>query len=295
MPIVGLGTWKSLPNVAGKSVEAALMAGYRHIDGAAIYANEKEIGQTYKKVFSGGAINRTDVFITSKLWNTEHAEADVLSALKQTLSDLQLDYLDLYLMHWGVAVPKGFGKEPLDKNGYLLSAPVSIQETWQAMENLLQTGLVKAIGVSNFTAPMLVDLLTYAKIVPAVNQIELHPYNAQQKLIDFCHDKGIAMTGYSPLGSPGTKEPGEPILLADEHVVSIAKAHGKSPAQVLLRWGVQRNTIMIPKSDHPDRIKSNLEIFDFELTADEMGQLSKLDRRFRYTNPQAWWGFPYFD
>ena len=295
IPKIGLGTWKSAPSVAGQSVETALQAGYRHIDGAAIYRNEKEIGQTYQNVFSTGQIKRDEVFITSKLWNTHHARADVLPALKQTLADLHLDYLDLYLMHWGVAVPNTADAEPLDKNGILVTAPVSVRETWEAMEDLLKTGLVKAIGVSNFTGPMLVDLLSYAKILPAVNQVELHPYNSQQKLIQFCQYKNIAVMAYSPLGSPGTREAGEPVLLEDEQVEKIAKAHNKSAAQVLLRWAIQRQIIVIPKSDHPDRIKINLEIFDFELSQVEMDALSKLDRRFRYTNPQSWWGFPYFD
>jgi len=295
MPIIGLGTWKSLPDQAGAAVEAALEVGYRHIDGAAIYRNEKEIGQTYAKIFSKGKIKREEVFITSKLWNYAHRRADVEKACRQTLSDLQLDYLDLYLIHWGVAVPPGVETEPLDKNGYPITDKVPVRETWEAMEDLVQKGLVKAIGVSNFTAPMLVDLLTYAKIVPAMNQIELHPYNAQQRMVDYCKYMSIAVTAYSPLGSPGTREANEPVLLEDPKLQAIAKKYNKSAAQVLIRWAIQRGTVVIPKSVHPDKIKSNFEVFDFELSGTEVSDLTQMDRRFRYTNPMNWWKIPYFD
>lgn len=295
MPVIGLGTWKSLPEQAGQAVEHALDCGYRHVDCAVIYRNEKEIGVAFNKVFSGGKIKREETFITSKLWNNVHRRNDVEAACRQTLKDLQLDYLDLYLIHWGVAVPPGVETEPLDKNGFLITDKVPVRETWEAMEELVKKGLVKAIGVSNFTASMLVDLLTYAKIVPAMNQIELHPYNAQSKLVEFCHYQNIAVTAYSPLGSPGTKEVGEPVLLEDEQVVAIAKSHAKSPAQVLIRWAIQGGTVAIPKSTNPENIKNNFNVFDFELSEQEIEQLLKLDKRFRYTNPVSWWKIPYFD
>lgn len=317
MPIIGLGTWKAKPQEAGQAVEHALTSGYRHIDCAAIYRNEPEIGQAFKKVFGVGKIKREEVFVTGKLWNNAHRRNDVEPACRASLQDLQLDYLDLYLMHWGVAVPPGAEAEPLDENGVLVTAKVSIQETWQAMEELVRQGLVRAIGVANFTGPMLVDLLTYAEIKPAMNQIELHPYNAQQSLVDFCRYENIAVTAYSPLGSPGTKEPGEPVLLEDKEITAIAGNHDKSAAQVLIRWAMQRGTAVIPKSVNPDRIKSNFQVFsaeggsqpeadqppagaktsggDFELSDQEMERLTKLDRRFRYTNPESWWKIPYFD
>lgn len=290
MPIIGLGTWESPTDKAGQAVKYALIeADYPHIDCAAIYRNEKEIGEAFGKVFAGER-KRKDVFITSKLWNTEHKAERVRLACEKTLSDLQLDYLDLYLMHWGIAEN---GQH--DADGFLITEKISIRETWEAMEELVHAGLVKAIGVANFTAPMLVDLMTYAKIMPAVNQIELHPYLQQSEFVAFCQHQGIAVTAYSPLGSPGNyREHGFPIIAEDPVIADIAKAHGKSPHQVLIRWGIQRNTVVIPKSITPDRIKHNIEVFDFELSSDDMQKIATLDRNLRFVNPSVWWKIPYF-
>lgn len=304
MPFLGLGTWKAPPDKVGSAVEYALLdAGYRHIDCAAIYRNEKEIGETFKKVFSGKKVKRKDVFITSKLWNTEHAKKNVLAACKLTLASLKLDYLDLYLMHWGLAtVPddtlpiKNARGESLDENGRLRTMPVSVRETWEAMEALVKEGLVKAIGVANFTAPMIVDLLSYAKISPAVNQIELHPYNQQTALVEFCQSQKMAVTAYSPLGTAGNLKdrPEEPILIKDSKIADIAKTHDKPPAQVLIRWAIQRNTVVIPKSLSPEHLKANIGVFDFELSLKEMADIATLDRGHRFVNPSKWWKIPYF-
>ena len=306
MPAIGLGTWKSLPEQAGQAVEYALAeAGYGHVDCAAIYRNEKEIGQAFKKVFGGGIRKREDVFITSKLWNTEHSKSRARKACEATLADLNLEYLDLYLMHWGIAIPPYDGEpanphgrytEQLDGSGFLITEPVSVRETWEAMEELVAAGLVKAIGVANFTAPMLVDLLSYAKVKPAVNQIELHPYLSQDALVEFCQHENMVVTGYSPLGSPGNfRDKGFPVLVEDPVIVEIARGHGKSPAQVLIRWGMQRGTAVIPKSVTPARIKENIDAFDFELTAGEMETLGRLNRHLRFVNSAVWWKIPYFD
>ncbi len=298
MPIVGLGTWNSKPGEVGPAVACALLeGGYRHIDCAHVYNNEQEIGQVFKKIFTSGQVKREDVFITSKLWNTVHAQADVAGACQQTLQDLQLDYLDLYLMHWGVAVPTNSSGELLDKNKVLLTDRAPIQETWAAMEDLVKAGLVKAIGVANFTGAMLIDLLSYARLKPTVNQIELHPYNAQSRLVEFCQAQGITVTAYSPLGSPGNVKVGgqEPILLQDETISAIAQAREKSSAQILLRWGVQRQTVVIPKSVKAERLKTNIDIFDFVLSDEEMKLISGLDKKLRYVDPYDWWRLPYFD
>ncbi|OGH88524.1 MAG: hypothetical protein A3J93_04120 [Candidatus Magasanikbacteria bacterium RIFOXYC2_FULL_42_28] len=298
MPTIGLGTWKSEPNKVGAAVEYALSeCGYKHIDCASIYGNEKEIGQAFAKIFSADKIKREELFITSKLWNDAHDPNIVKSTCRKTLSDLRLEYLDLYLMHWGVASPTDGGSEPLDVNGVLKPAQFTVRDTWEAMENLYNTGLVKAVGLANFTAPMIIDLLAYAKIVPAINQIELHPYNQQTRLVKFCQQKNIAVTAYSPLGSPGNNkhQNNPPMVLKDEVINKIAQKYQKTPAQVILRWAVQRDTIAIPKSITPERIKENTNIFGFELTGEEMDLIGKLDRHFRFVDPFGWWGVPYFD
>ena len=297
MAVLGLGTWKSPKDRVGEAIKYALVdCGYQHIDCASIYGNEKEIGQALKQVFAG-KIKRDKVFITSKLWDNHHAKGDVVKACKQTLKDLQLDYLDLYLVHWGVATPLDLGSEPLDKNGCLITAPVSMRETWEAMEDLVKTGLTKAIGVANFTAPMLIDLLSYAKVKPTVNQIELHPYNQQTKLVEFCQRQGLAVTAYSPLGSPANnkKQEDPPVLIRDNTVEKIAKAHDRTPAQILIAWAIQRGIIAIPKSVTPDNIRDNIKVFDFVFSGEEINSLDALDRGHRYVDPFDWWKIPYFD
>lgn len=297
MPRLGLGTWKSPPNKAGQAVSYALLeSAYLHIDCAAIYGNEAEIGQALHTVFMGKRVARDQVFITSKLWNTMHAANDVAKACKKTLRDLRLDYLDLYLMHWSVPQSPVSVASNFLGSGVLWTPKIPVRETWEAMEALVALGLVKAIGAANFTGPLLVDLLSYAKIKPAVNQIELHPYNQQTNLVTFCHNQGIAVTAYSPLGTPGNiqDKPGQPILLQEPAVIKIAGAHKKSPAQVLIRWGIQRNTIVIPKSITPERIKENSEVFDFELSKSETDTLTALERRLRFVDLYDWTGIPYF-
>jgi diketogulonate reductase-like aldo/keto reductase len=304
MPALGLGTYKMSADRAGQAVEYALAeAGYDHVDCAAIYANEKEIGEAFRKIFvNDGARKREDVFITSKLWNTEHHKEDVRPACERTLRDLGLEYLDLYLIHWGVAIPK-IESDPLsrlneqkDESNVLVTEDVPIRETWEAMEELLQAGLVKAVGVSNFTQGMLEDVLSYAKIRPAMNQVELHPYLQQQELVQFCKSEGIAMTAYMPLGSPArSRTKGLPVIMEDEVILEIAGAHNKTPAQVMLRWGIQRGTVVIPKSENPERIKENADVFDFKLTSEEMEKMAALDKNVRLIDPARMWNIQYFD
>lgn len=306
MPILGLGTWKSEPSKVKEAVEFALLeCGYRHIDCAAIYCNEKEIGEAFVNVFENNKIKREDIFITSKLWNTDHSQNNVIKACEKTISDLNLKYLDLYLMHWGIAIPEN--EKPLDnpqgrlapqfdKNGVLITEKVSVRETWEAMEKLVEIGLVKTIGVANFTAPMLIDLLSYAKIKPVVNQIEMHAYLQQPELLEFCKYNNIVVTAYSPLGSPGnSKDKGFPILLEDKTVNEIANIYNKTSAQVLIRWGIERGIILIPKSVTPERIKENIDVFNFELSEIDIKKIEEIDKNLRFVNPYLWWKIPYFN
>lgn len=285
IPVLGLGTWKLRPAEAGAAVAYALaQAGYRHVDCASIYENQAEIGAALEGLW-GQAVKREQVFITSKLWNTDYRPERVERACRQTLAELRLEYLDLYLMHWGIAFKPG-------REG--ITDAVSIRETWTALEELAQKGLAKSIGVANFTTMMLVDLLTYAKIKPAVNQIELHPYNAQAELVAWCQDEGIAVTAYSPLGSWRMARKQGPKLLDDPIIKAIAEKHKKTAAQICLNWAIDRGTIAIPKSANPERIRENIDVFDFELTDEDRGAINSLNRNYRLVNPIGWWGIPYF-
>jgi len=268
MPVVGLGTWKSKPGEVKAAVLAAVRAGYRHIDCAPIYKNEDEVGAALKELFEEGVVKREDLWITSKLWNDKHRAEDVPRACAQTLSDLGVDYLDLFLIHWPVTGNVGDFLNP------------SIEETWGAMQKLQADGIARSIGVSNFSAKKLADMKPYAKVFPAVNQVELHPIWKQDALkaaaaeIGGCH-----LTAYSPLGSPDSSamigHKGASVL-DNEVVKKIAEEIGKTTGQVVLRWGVQRGTSVVPKSVTPSRIEGNFDLFGWELTEEQMTAISSL-------------------
>jgi len=281
IPALGLGTWKSEPGEVGEAVKTALQLGYRHIDCAAVYGNEAEIGVALEEAFADGGIARADVWITSKLWNTSHAPADVRPALMQTLSDLRLDYLDLYLMHWPVVL-KSDAAMPLSAADFISLDELPVADTWRAMEPLVAEGLCRQIGVSNFSVLKLEALLGAAQIPPAVNQIEMHPYLQQPAMLEFCAAHDVHLTAYAPLGS------GDLSLLADATVVAIAERHGCTPAQVLIRWAMQRGTSVIPKSCNPERIAQNLAAADVPLLDDDMRELAALDRAQRFIDGNFW-------
>lgn len=282
---LGLGTWKSRPGSVGKAVQSALELGYRHIDCAAIYLNESEIGEYIAKAVSQNLVTRQNLWVTSKLWNNAHRKKDVKPALEKTLHDLRLDYLDLYLIHWPVAI-KNEVLNASDPEDYLSLNEVPLQETWQAMEDLKKEGLVKHIGVSNFSEKKLLEVISACTQKPEVNQVELHPYLQQESLLRFCQENKILMTAYSPLGSgdrsDAMKRADEPSLFADAVIRDIAAKHSATAAQILLAWHINRGTAVIPKSVDPVRQLENLRAADLILDAEDMAAIATLDRHYRF-------------
>jgi alcohol dehydrogenase (NADP+) len=298
MPIIGLGTWKSDPGEVYEAVKHALDVGYRHVDCAPIYGNEAEVGRGLAESFDEGVVSREDVWVTSKLWNDAHRPEDVEPAIKETLHDLQLDALDLYLVHWPVALTNGTDM-PQSPGDFLSLDEVPLTETWEAVTELVDAGLAKHVGVSNFSIPKLQTLLDDADHAPEMNQVELHPYLQQTDLVDFCQVNDVHVTAYSPLGSrdrpEAIKREDEPVLMDDPTIHEVAERHDASPAQVLIAWAAHRNTAVIPKSVTPSHIDDNLAAADVQLTADDVDAIAELDRSFRYVDGSLWTmeGSPY--
>lgn len=290
MPQLGLGTWKARPSEVYAAVREAIRAGCRHVDCAWAYGNESEVGQALVDAMADG-VAREDLWITSKLWNSAHWPRDVRPALEDSLRRLRLEYVDLYLMHWPLALKPGVGF-PKSADDMVDPGELPFTETWGAMEALVDAGLVRHIGVSNFSARKLQRLIDDSNIKPAMDQIELHPYLQQNELLDFCGGHGVHVTAYSPLGSgdraSGMKADDEPVLLRDPVVAEIARRHDSSAAQILIAWALARGTAVIPKAVKTEHIRQNLKAAGIVLTAADRAAIAGLDRHRRYITGSLW-------
>ena len=298
---IGLGTYQIDPEQVPEAIHSALSLGYRRIDCAAVYFNEDKIGDVLKTEIEGG-IPREDLFIVSKLASPFHRKEHVKIGLQKTLTDLRLDYLDLYLIHWPQAfkyVPidptkRGYDNEDIDESdgGKLIDPSVSVHETWEAMEELVDQGLVRSIGVSNFPVSLLHELMTRSRIPPSVNQVEAHPYLQQNNLLKYCQARNVHFQAYSPIGSPGYIEDGEPRLLDDPVLKKIAATHNVSVANVCIAWATQRGTSVVVKSASPERQKINWLTHDnpIHLSETELAEIASLERGYRFFRPDDWWG-----
>ncbi len=298
MPVVGLGLWKIDPSDAAQVVSEAVEIGYRHVDCAPDYGNEDAVGRGIAHAIARQYCRREDLWITSKLWNTFHRPEYVRPACERSLRDLCVDYIDLYLVHFPIALkfvpfakryPPGWIFDSAAAKPKMEVDQVPLSDTWHAMEKLVEAGLVRQIGVCNYNSGLLNDLMAYCRIKPAVLQIESHPYLTQDRVLRLAASYGIKVTAYSPLGAGSYMSLGmadaRDSVLAHPVVTAVANRTGRTPAQVVLRWGLQRGTSLIAKTTRVDRLKENLRLFDFELESDDMAAISGLNNNRRFNDP----------
>lgn len=295
---IGLGLWKMPNDKCAETVYRAIEAGYRHLDSACDYGNEIEVGQGITRALMDGFCIREELTVTSKLWNTYHSPEHVKPAVDKILSDLNLDYLDSFLIHFPIAqafvpfeerYPPEWLYDPEAENPGMKLSQVPLSDTWGAMEELVHQGLVKRIGVCNYNSGLLHDLMSYASIKPAELQIESHPYLSQEPLIRLAKNYGMAVTAFSPFGALSYVEldmaGADESVLTQEIITQSANKYNKTPAQVVLRWGIQRGCSVITKTTKTERLQENLDVFDFALTDDEMKAVSALNKNRRFNDP----------
>ncbi|KAL2011695.1 hypothetical protein VTN00DRAFT_4413 [Thermoascus crustaceus] len=291
IPALGFGTWQD-EEAQEAAVNEAIKQGYRHIDTARVYGTERAVGRGVKD----SGLPRHELFITTKLWNNKHHPDDVLQGLQDSLNDLGLDYVDLFLMHYPIAWRPADDLFPKTSSGKPDVVNIDFVDTWKAMERLLPTGKVKAIGVSNFSRAEMEHLLKNCTIVPAVHQIEMHPWLQQREFVEWHKAKGIHVTQYSPFGNQNELYTGRTHIgkLIDEPVLNeIGKKYGKTGAQVALAWGVTQGHSVLPKSKTPSRIRANLE-GDFHLSAEDMEKIATIDRKLRFNDSSEDFGYNLF-
>jgi len=287
IPILGLGTFNSGPKEVEEAVKIAIDAGYRHIDSAYAYANESGTGNAINAKITEGVVKREDLFVTNKLWNTFHDPKEVRGAIERSLEKFNLKYFDLYLVHFPISYQKSDQLIPKDSEGNALFENFDLVDTWRAMEELVDAGLTKSVGISNFNIRQIDYITANARIQPVMNQIEVHPYLLSKELIAHCRSKGINITAYCPLGSPGRPwaKPDDRILLKEPNVLAIANEYNKSPAQILLRYHVDVGNVVISGSIIKNQIIENFDIFDFKLTNDDIKKLESFQYSIRVVLP----------
>ncbi|XP_056373643.1 aldo-keto reductase family 1 member C15-like [Hyla sarda] len=290
MPVIGLGTYApaKFPKVlAEEATKVAIEVGYRHIDCAYLYGNEADVGRAMREKIADGTVRREDLFYTGKLWATFQTPDLVRPALERSLKSLQLEYMDLFIIHTPMEMKPGDDLFPVDDNGQFIIHNTDIRDTWEVMERCKDAGLVKSIGVSNFNRRQIELILNKPglKYKPVCNQVECHVYLNQRKLLDFCRSQDIVLVGYSVLGSSRDEQwidQNSPVVLEDPVLAAIAKKHNKTPAQVAVRYFLQLGVVVLAKSFNPKRIKENFQVFDFILPPEDMNDLDALNKNYRY-------------